>query len=202
MNDPIKVEIYYDYGCPYVHAAAIWMQKVQQQLGDQLQIKWRYFPLDQVNSAEGPDWKLWEQPLDVPIRGRGAFQGAIAARRQGDDSFERYHYALLNAKHVDGKNHARESVLMEVAAEAGLDLESFAADLANPGLLAAIGADYEEGRTVHGVFGTPTFVFPDGTSAYLKMRPPAPQDEAMSFWESFVSIVRDRPYIAEIKRPS
>lgn len=201
MNDPIKIDIYYDYGCPYVHAAAVWIKEVKKQLGDRLQVRWRYFPLEQVNSAEGPDWKLWEQPLDYPSRGRGAFMGAIAARRQGGDAFERYHYALLNARHVDGKNHGRHEVLLEVAGEAGLDVDAFAADLANPDLLAEIGTDYEEGRETYGVFGTPTFVFENGATAYLKMRPPAPEDEALSFWESFVSIVRDRPYIAEIKRP-
>jgi predicted DsbA family dithiol-disulfide isomerase len=202
VNQPIKVDIYYDYGCPYVHAAAVWIAEVKRQLDEQLQLTWRCFPLEQVNSAEGPDWKLWEQPIDTPSLGRGAFLGAIAARKQGEEAFDRYHNGLLHAKHVDGKNHGRRSVLMGIAEDAGLDLDAFAAALDNPELLVEIGRDYETGRNEHGVFGTPTFVFENGASAYLKMRPPAPAEEALSVWESFVATVCDRPYISEIKRPT
>jgi hypothetical protein len=51
------------------------------------------------------------------------------------------------------------------------------------------------------VFGTPTFVFPNGGAAYLKMLPPAPADEALVVFDEFVRTVRDRAYITEIKRP-
>ena len=107
VSETIKVEIFYDYGCPYVHAAAVWIDSVKAALGDRLQVTWRYFPLEQVNSVEGPEWKLWEQPADYKSRGRGAFHGAIAARNQGDDAFERFHLALLKAKHVEGKEHSQ-----------------------------------------------------------------------------------------------
>ncbi|MDP9472752.1 MAG: hypothetical protein M3Q71_19155, partial [Chloroflexota bacterium] len=65
---------------------------MREQLGDRLQVNWRYFPLEQVNSAEGPEWKLWEQPDSHRSRGRVAFQAAIAARNQGDEAFERFHW--------------------------------------------------------------------------------------------------------------
>ncbi|GIW03921.1 MAG: hypothetical protein KatS3mg059_0541 [Thermomicrobiales bacterium] len=102
-GDVIAMDVYFDYGCPYVHAAAVWLRAVQHQLGERLIIRWRYFPLEQVNSGEGPDWKLWEQPSDFKSRGRDAFHAAIAARQQGEDAFQRFHYALLDLKHVQGK---------------------------------------------------------------------------------------------------
>lgn len=202
MSDRVKVDVFYDYGCPYVHAAALWLKNVQCELGHKLEIAWRYFPLEQVNSVEGPEWKLWEQPEGYVSRGRGAFHGAIAARQQGDEAFTAFHYGLLNAKHVDGKNHGRRNVAVEVASAAGLDIPRFENDLDDYSLLSAIGPDYEYGRNELGVFGTPTLVFADGSSAYLKMLPPAPPAEAMDTWALITDLVRSHPYIAEIKRPS
>lgn len=164
-------------------------------------MRWRCFPLEQVNSDQGPEWKLWEQPEEHKSRGRTGFHAALAARRQGADAFERFHLALLEARHEGGKDFGRRATLLEVAAEAGLDLPRFEADLADRSLWAEIGADYTEGRETHGVFGTPTFVFPNGASAYLKMLPAASEEEALTVFEEFVRLVRDRAYITEIKRP-
>ena len=165
-------------------------------------MSWRYFPLEQINSAEGPEWKLWEQPDSHRSRGRPAFQAAIAARMQGDDAFARFHLALLRLKHEEGKDHGRSATLRAAAEAAGLDLERFETDRADRAHLPLIGADYTEARERYGVFGTPTFVFPNGTASYLKTLPPPPKEEAVPFFEDFVRTVRDRPYITEIKRPS
>ena len=154
-----------------------------------------------MNSAEGPEWKLWEQPDTHRSRGRVAFQAALAARQQGDAAFDRFHLGLLRAKHEDGQDHGKKKVLLAVAEAAGLDTERFERDLADRSSLAEIGRDYTEAREVHGVFGTPTVVFPTGESAYLKMRPPAPTDEAVAIFTEFTKTVLTRPYISEIKRP-
>jgi predicted DsbA family dithiol-disulfide isomerase len=174
---------------------------VREQIGDQLRVNWRYFPLEQVNSAEGPEWKLWEQPDTHRSRGRPAFQAAIAARKQGDDAFDRFHIALLRAKHEDGKDHGRPEVLTEVAERVGLDMDQFRRDLADRSLLPLIGRDYTEARDRFGVFGTPTFVFPNDQAAYLKLLPAPPEEETMAVFEDFVRSARDRPYLLELKRP-
>lgn len=182
-------------------AAAVWLQHVREHLGDRLRVRWRAFPLEQVNSDEGPDWKLWEQPEGYRSRGLGALRAAVAARQQGEEAFERFHLGLLRAKHEEGRDHGKRETLLAVAQAAGLDMALFERDLADRALLAQIGADYEEGRERYGVFGTPTFVFSDGAAAYLKMNPPAPPGETMPVFEDFVRTVRDRGYITEIKRP-
>lgn len=125
----------------------------------------------------------------------------MAARNQGDEAFDRFHLALLKAKHEAGKDHGRRATLLAVAKEVGLDLERFERDLDDRSVLPLIGKDYTEGKERYGAFGTPTFVFPDGASCYLKMLPAAPADEALPFFEEFVRTVRSRPYISEIKRP-
>lgn len=202
MTKPLVVEVYYDYGCPYVYAGALWIRDVKTALGDEVDFIWRSFPLEQVNSSEGPDWKLWEQPDDYVSRGLTSLRAAEAAKRQGIDAFLNVHYALLEARHVDDKNLARRDVIMEAARSAGLDLDAFSAAFDDRTVLANIGRDYERGRNEFGVFGTPTFVFPGGESAYLKMRPKAPEEDAVAVWNDFVTTVVGRPYISEIKRPT
>jgi len=201
VSEPVAIDVFYDYGCPYVYAAATWLRDLKSKLGDDLQITWKYFPLEQVNSGEDPDWKLWEQPADYVSRGRMAFHGAIAARRQGDDAFNAFHYALFDAKHQDNKNLGRRQVVLDVAKSAGLDMTRFEADLDDASLLQQIGADYEEGRTTYGVFGTPTLVFPDGSAAYLKMRPAPTPDRSLEVWNKVRGFIEGEPDIAEIKRP-
>ncbi len=175
---------------------------MREQLGDQLQVNWRYFPLEQVNSAEGPEWKLWEQPDSHRSRGRVAFQAAIAARNQGDEAFERFHWGLLKAKHEDGQDHGKASTLRAVAEEAGLDLEQFERDRTDRSMLSKIGEDYAEGHDRLGAFGTPTFIFPNEAAAYLKLTPKSPLSDPMAFFEEFIRIGRDRTDVLEIKRPN
>ena len=100
-----------------------------------------------------------------------------------------------------GKDHGRRETLRAVAGDAGLDMERFERDLGDRSLLTKIGEDYTEGRERHGVFGTPTFVFPSGAAAYLKMLPPPPPEETTAVFHEFVRTVRDRSYLTEIKRP-
>lgn len=202
MSKALVVEVYYDYGCPYVYAGALWVRDVKAALGEEIEFVWRSFPLEQVNSPEGPEWKLWEQDDSYVSRGLNAFRGAEAAKLQGPDHFLNYHYAILEARHVGDKNVGRKDVVIEAAGTAGLDVDAFEASLADRALMANIGKDYEHARNAHGVFGTPTFVFPGGEAAYIKMRPQAPAEHAVEVWNDFVDTVVGRPYVHEIKRPT
>lgn len=169
--------------------------------GDRLQIEWRSFPLEQVNSIQGPDWKLWEQPDEYRSRGLWAFRAGEAARLQGRGAFERFHLALLRARHERKRDIADRQLLAEVAGEAGLDVARFQGDLADRGLLARIGEDYTRGVQEHGIWGTPTLVFGGRHAAYLKMRPAPPAEESAKLFEQLLDLVEGRPYVFEVKRP-
>lgn len=202
MSDRVTVDVYFDFACPYVHSAALWLRDVNQQLGDnRIAVTWKFFPLEQVNAPADDQTPIWDLPSDRRSRGRDSLQAAAAARRQGRDAFERFHAALLTLKHEEDQDHGKRSTLDEAASRAGLDLARFNADLEDRALLQEIRDDYISGREGYGVFGTPTFVFPNGQAAYLQVLPPPPPDEAVAFWEDFVRDVRDRPYLREIKRP-
>lgn len=202
MNDRLQVEIFFDYACPYVNAAAKWMAEVNRQLGgDAVDITWRFFPLEQVNAPADTEETVWDLPPENRSQARNSMHAAAAAMRQGREAFERFNLALLALKHDEGQDHGKRSTIDEAANRAELDLDQFQRDLEDRSLLLQIRDDYLAGRTGHGVFGTPTFVFPGGEAAYLQVLPPPPAEEALSLWNDFVRDVRDRPYLREIKRP-
>jgi predicted DsbA family dithiol-disulfide isomerase len=202
VSDRVAVDVYFDFACPYVHSAAAWLREVNRQLGDNpIEVTWKFFPLEEVNAPPDADMPIWDLPPDRRSRGRDSFHAAAAVRRQGREAFERFHAELLTLKHDEAQDHGKRSTLEEAAARARLDLTRFAADLDDKGLLAEIKTDYLAGKEELGVFGTPTFVFPNGQSAYLRILPPPPPEDAVAFWLEFVRNVRDRPYLQEIKRP-
>lgn len=176
------------------------LQKAKEHEGDNLDITWRYLSLEQINSNEGDDWKIWEQPANYPMRSRWAFRGAEAARKQGNDAFERYHLKMLAARHVDGKEMTTEATVLEAAQDAGLDMDRFKADF-EAATIDQVGVDHEEGVTNYGVFGTPTFVFEGGKSGYVKLRPLPADEELASTWEQIRDLIVGRPELGEIKRP-
>jgi predicted DsbA family dithiol-disulfide isomerase len=200
MAEQIKLEIWADYTCPYVYRAAVMLREVKNAYGDRLQLEWHWFPLEQVNSIQGPEWKLWEQPDEYRSKGLWAFRAAEAARKQGREAFERFHMALLNARHVDNADIADRALLMDLARGTGLDPELFQWDLADRSLMAKIGEDYERGVQEHGIWGTPTLVFDGDQSAYLKLRPAPPAEECVKAFDELRDVI-NRPYVIEVKRP-
>ena len=181
----------------------MWLDQVKQEYGDNLQINWRHFSLEQINSRNGPDWKVWEQ-MDVrEARALLASVAGEAAKRQNDpEAFDRFHLALLTARHAGDRLPLNEDEpLIAIAEQAGLDVEQFKKDLDDPDVLATVVADHEAATTQeNGVFGTPTFLFENGHTAYMKTFIP-PEGEAVEVFDSFVSLFGGRTYVGEIKSP-
>jgi hypothetical protein len=70
----------------------------------------------------------------------------------------------------------------------------------DPKLVDIIANDHTEAVEVHGAFGTPTFIFANGQSAYLKTFIP-PTEESVDAFKHFLGLFESRPYIGEVKRP-
>ena len=91
---------------------------------------------------------------DFPYLGRESVNAALAARAaQAQGKFWEYH-DLLYENQSSGFSEGR---LVELAREAGLDVEKFESDLASGRYQEAVARDFEEGQQV-GISGTPTFV--------------------------------------------
>lgn len=192
----MEFELYYDYLCPFVYRASLLLANVAAERGPQ--VHWRYFSLTQVNSKyEG--WTVWGAPAGERVRGRLAFSAAEAARRQ--DRFEAFHAALLNARHQSRLDIDDIHVVEPVAEESGLDLGRFRRDLNDPTIVEALARDHTQARTRHGVFGTPTFVFPNGASAYIRLADAPGGAEALDLFDSLMRMAADEPRVLEIKRP-
>jgi predicted DsbA family dithiol-disulfide isomerase len=196
-----KMKVYFDYACPYAWAAQLWLDQVQDELGDAVDITWRFFPLEQVNHPD-PDFRIWDLPVIKSNSTLRSFQAFHAARMQGGEKLRRFHAAMFRKRHEEGRNLGRQQVLEAVAVEAGLDLTQFRNDLELEDSLADIERDYTEAQTKHQVFGTPTIVFSNGEAAYLKLDPQDIPEDSVTFFHEFVSVVRNRPEVIEIKRPA
>lgn len=199
-NRTEKIDVYFDYTCPWAWGGQVWLHQVKQELGDKLQINWRYFPLEQVN-AKDPGFKLWEQPNDGTSSSLRSYQASHAAKNQGEDAFDKFHATLFLKRHDEGRNLGKQDVLEAAACEAGLDLDRFREDLKSDDVFEVVKKDFTAGKDGLGVFGTPTIVFENGEGAYLKVNYRSLPKEPVKFWEEFVAVVRDRPEAIEIKRP-
>ena len=115
VNEPLTVDVYIDFVCPFVHAGTKWLQEVQRQLGpDNVTFNWRFFPLEQVNAPADIEETVWDLPPENRSQARNSMHAAIAAMQQGDDAFERFMPALLALKHEEGKDHGKQATLEEV----------------------------------------------------------------------------------------
>ena len=195
-SDIIELEVFYDYFCPFVYRASVLLQNVGRTRP--LKVAWRYFSLAQVNSKD-EGWTVWDAPDSEDVRGRIAFKAAEAARRQG--RFDDFHNLLLEARHRDRLDIDELEVVERVAVDSGLDLERFRKDLAAADILASLARDHRQAVSEHGVFGTPTLVFPDGAAAYVRLAQAPNAADSDRVFDHLYAIAVGEPSIQEIKRP-
>ena len=193
----MEFELYYDYLCPFVYRASLLLANVVAERP--IEIRWRYFSLTQVNSKE-EGWTAWDAPAAEKVRGRLAFKAAEAARRQ--DRFDPFHANLLAGRHRDRLDIDDAAVVEQVAEESGLDVDRFRRDLVDPTILEALARDHKHAIAAHGVFGTPTFVFSNGASAYIRLAEGPTGARSLQLFDSLLAVAADEPGVLEIKRPT
>lgn len=194
----IKLDVFFDYACPFVYRVAGMLDAVQASGARPVEVRWRYFSLTQVNSKDD-GWTLWNAPASEPVRGRLGFQAAEAARRQG--RFDDLHMPLLEARHRDRLDIDDPAVIERVATDVGLDMRRFGTDMAASDLLESVARDHREAVERHGIFGTPTLLFADGASAYIRLAERVEEGAALEVFDRLMSIAAEEPRILEIKRP-
>ena len=128
--------VYGDFLCPYCRRLGEVLKRLRHALSERLAYTYRYFP----NERAHPGAVLMSL-------------GAEAAARQG--RFWEMHDALF-----ERQPPLNRSVLVEIAASLGLDMQRFMRDLEDPGLRQRIEEDLADGRR-NGVTATPT-LFVDG----------------------------------------
>ena len=200
MSEPLNVDVYFDYACPYADSAARWVDELNKQIGDEVQFTFKFFPLEQVNAPADVEEAIWDLPRENRSPARHSMQAGAAALQQGNEAFDAFVLELMKLKHSEGKDHGKRASILEAAQRAGLNMEQFTEDLDDDELLDIVREHYESGVAEHGVFGTPTFVFPSGAAVYLQLLPAPTAEEAVPLWREFVATAEERPNFREFKR--
>ena len=198
VAEALKVDVFFDYLCPFVYRASELLGAVQRSGRRDIEVRWRYFSLTQVNSKDD-GWTVWSAPASDAVRGRLAFTAAEASRRQG--RFEGFHRALLAARHRDRFDIDDRDVVEEVARAQALDMKQFGSDMADPAILGVLASDHTQAVAEQGIFGTPTLVFADGASAYVRLAEDVATGESLEVFERLIAVAASEPRILEIKRP-
>ncbi|MFF5425033.1 MULTISPECIES: DsbA family protein [unclassified Streptomyces] len=134
-SSPVVLEAWFDLQCPDCFQALGDVRALREKYGDRLDVQLRHFPLAKHKHAYA------------------AAQAAEEAAAQGKGW--PYAEALL-ARTADLADRG-EPVLLEVAAELGLDTEEFDTALIDGRHLLTVDADEAEGKAIK-VTGTPTYV--------------------------------------------
>lgn len=176
---------------------------MKEKLGDDLQITWKSFLLEQANSRRGDEWKAWKDmrftSRDIPPH--EAIKSVLATH--GQEAFERYHMAVFRAYHVNKRDIANPLELLAIAREVDLDTKVLAEDLRTRKYRDAVGADHEEGYDQYDIFGVPTILFDGQQPTFIKLDAGAwegPDD--MELFHAIVNVAATRPYMLEIKKPA
>ncbi|MBX2812049.1 MAG: thioredoxin domain-containing protein [Myxococcales bacterium] len=126
---PIKLVIFSDFECPFCSRVNASIERVKETYGDKVSVSFKHFP------------------LGFHKRARPAAVASLAAHKQG--KFWEMHDKLF----ANQRELTKES-FVAFAAELGLDLGKFEADLDDPALTSWVDSDMKQGSSV-GVRGTP-----------------------------------------------
>lgn len=131
-NAPVTLLEYADYQCPYCGEAYYVIKKIQDKMGDKLQLVFRNFPISELH------------PYAI-----NAAMAAESANLQG--KFWEMHDLLF-----ENQKHLTDSDLLGYAKKLKLDIDHFQASMKNADLFEKVKSDFNSG-VKNGVQGTPAF---------------------------------------------
>ena len=134
----VTIREFQDFHCPFCRRVQPTLTQLATRYGDRLKLVYRDFPIDSLHPQARKARKA-----------RKAHEAARCANHQ--EKFWPYHDALYVKAPTAGLDD-----LKAIAAEAGLDVETFERCLAAGTYRSAVQKDLDEGTRL-GVLGTPTF---------------------------------------------
>jgi predicted DsbA family dithiol-disulfide isomerase len=194
MTEPTRPELWEwaEYYCPWSYIAAVRLYHVYPEYEGRVRLRARPFPLEVMGGEAAPraileqEWWLAaiQEPRATfepwhgetwPTTTLPAFEAAWCAARQDDALFLDYDLRIRRAFFAESRDIGRPDVLLEIAREAGLDVDRLRRDLETGDVRSAILEDAHLGRERYRVSGTPTLMLADGTKlrhpiAYPRMQ--------------------------------
>ncbi len=155
------------------------LHKIAPEFEGQVRLVERAFPLE-VYGGGPPDrqeleLEIWLAALqepeaifkpfsdDWPTTTLPAFEAAWCAAQQGETVGRDFDLRIRRAFFAEGRNIGRREVMIDLAHEAGLDMDHFKHQFNNGQALAAVLEEGMLGKEHFGVRGTPTLMLSDGT---------------------------------------
>jgi 2-hydroxychromene-2-carboxylate isomerase len=151
-NQITAVDFHFDIMCPWAYQASIWMRDVRDQLG--LQVRWRFFSLEEINRAEGKKHP-WEREWSY---GWSMMRVGALLRRLDPELLDRWYHTAGSALHVHGRKPHRREVAEDLVSQLGLDPNLVGQAIGDPATSDEVRADHERVTSLGG-WGVPTLVF-------------------------------------------
>lgn len=108
--------------------------------------------------GEGGEFRPWQSQEPFPNHSLPSSEAAQCAALQGEESFRRYHFALLKAIFEESRNISDPQVLIRIAEEQGLDAPRFQEDLLSGSQKDKVLREFWEGVENFGVQAIPTVI--------------------------------------------
>jgi 2-hydroxychromene-2-carboxylate isomerase len=151
-----SVAVTFDYRCPFAYngnAAVIAAVRA----GSDVDFRFTPFSLDQVHTEEG-ETPVWERDPSEWGTGTLALQYGLAVRDAFPEHFFDAHLALFAARHDKGLKLGHEDVLRDAVADAGLDADAVAEEVASGRPLKTLATEHSEAVDRWNVWGVPTYI--------------------------------------------
>lgn len=105
-----------------------------------------------------------------------AFEAAWCAFQQGETIGHEFDLRIRRAFFAEGRNIGQREVMLDLAREAGLDMDHFTRHFNNGDARTAVLEEGRLGKEIYNVRGTPTIMLSDGTKLRHLMAYPKIQD--------------------------
>jgi predicted DsbA family dithiol-disulfide isomerase len=192
--------VWTDFLCPWARIGAHWIMNVAEAGALDYDLEFKTFSLENINLPEDASADdLWSTAAER----RGLYPAAAAKWIQTNaaDKTIAYWKAMFDARHVDQEKIGQPDVTAKVLNAVGLDGDAIVKEIGTEAKwLEAARADYDEASEL-GIFGVPTFVFPDAAPAFVRLLEITEGDRAVAIYND-VKASASNPTIHELKRPA
>jgi predicted DsbA family dithiol-disulfide isomerase len=187
LVSPGTLVIYSDIGCPWAHVAVHRLHTARQRLGLEAAVRFdhRAFVLELANQRPTPKltlesevpvtsglesdagWQLWQGAVhEYPVSTLLALESVQAAKEQGLEASERLDRALRKAFFGESRCVTMLHVVLDVAAESGLDVGALRGALEAGAARSAVHDQHRAAEADDVVKGSPHVFAPGGMHAH------------------------------------
>ena len=182
-DNPVRILVWSDYVCPFCYLERPVLDRIQDELGEGIEIDWRSFELrPEPEPTLDPNaeylHRVWNQSVypmaearglslklpPVQPRSRKAHEAAEFARGAG--LLDSMNQALFKAFFEEGRDLADPDILLDIGRFVGLDADDLREALASGRYTQQVLEDQQLARQI-GISGVPALIVTAGAQAYL-----------------------------------